>query len=167
MAHFNNIRLLLLGAWLGAAVFFGAAVAPNAFKVLREAGVANAGELAGGIVGKTLAAINISGVVAGLIALAIGFVVRKLSNQRRYSFETLLLAVLTVATAAGEFVIAARIRNLRATLSIPIDQVPADTPARVAFQALHGYSVASLSIAIVAGLIAFFVIANTRARAQN
>ena len=38
--------MLLLGLWLGAAVFFGAAVAPALFNVLRGAGLANANELA-------------------------------------------------------------------------------------------------------------------------
>jgi hypothetical protein len=43
----RTISLLLLGAWLGAAIFFGAAVAPNLFNVLRGADLTNANALAG------------------------------------------------------------------------------------------------------------------------
>ena len=41
-----------------------------------------------------------------------------------------------------------------------IDQIPLSDPNRIAFAALHGYSVAALSVAIIAGLLAFFLIAN-------
>ncbi len=54
----RQMRLLLLGMWLGAAIFFGAAVAPALFGVLRNAGLANASELAGSIVARLLQFIN-------------------------------------------------------------------------------------------------------------
>jgi hypothetical protein len=71
--------------------------------------------------------------------------------------------IVAITTAVGEWVIAAKMRGIRATLHTTIDQLPASDPSRVAFDALHGYSVTSLSIAIIAALVAFFVIAN-RAR---
>jgi hypothetical protein len=53
-------------------------------------------------------------------------------------------------------------RGLRSAMGVPIDQVAISDPLRVAFQTLHGYSVAALSVAIIAALIAFFVIAQRR-----
>jgi len=48
-------------------------------------------------------------------------------------------------------------------MMIPIDQVSAADPMRVAFAALHGYSVAALGIAMIAALLLSFVI-RTRSR---
>jgi hypothetical protein len=47
---------------------------------------------------------------------------------------------------------------IRAALQTPIDQIAADDPRRVAFDSLHGYSVALMGVAIVAALVAFFII---------
>ena len=45
----NFSRLILLAAWFGAALFFGAVVAPAAFGVLRSFGLPNTNEIAGAI----------------------------------------------------------------------------------------------------------------------
>ncbi|HEX3146166.1 MAG TPA: DUF4149 domain-containing protein, partial [Pyrinomonadaceae bacterium] len=62
----RQLRVLLLGLWLGAAVFFGAAVAPALFDVLRGAGLENANELAGSVVTRLLGFINRGGVEIAL-----------------------------------------------------------------------------------------------------
>lgn len=159
LATLNNVRMLLLASWLGAAIFFSAAVAPGAFRVLRAANLPNAGELAGSIVSRTLSVVNTSGFVFSLLLLITAFALRKSYSRSAFIFQLLLLVIVAVATAVGEWVIAARMRALRAGLRLAIDQLPATDPSRVAFDALHGYSVAALSIAIIAALIAFFVIA--------
>jgi hypothetical protein len=163
MSTLNNIRLLLLASWLGAAIFFSAAVAPSAFRVLRAFNVPNASEIAGTIVTRTLSVINTSGFIFGLLLLLIAFVLKEGYTRRAFLLQTALLLIVAITTAVGEWVIAAKMRGIRATLHTTIDQLPASDPSRVAFDALHGYSVTSLSIAIIAALVAFFVIAN-RAR---
>jgi hypothetical protein len=45
-------------------------------------------------------------------------------------------------------------RALRAAMELPIDQIAVDDARRVAFNALHGYSVNALGIAMIAGLVA-------------
>jgi uncharacterized protein DUF4149 len=159
LAQLNNIRMLLLASWLGAAIFFSAAVAPGAFRVLRAANLPNAGELAGSIVTRTLSVVNTTGFIFSLLLLISAIALRKIYTRRTFIFQVVLLLVLAVATAVGEWVIAARMRGLRAGMRLAIDQLPVNDLSRVAFAALHGYSVAALSIAIIAGLIAFFVIA--------
>jgi hypothetical protein len=163
MSTLNNIRLLLLASWLGAAIFFSAAVAPSAFRVLRAFNLPNASEIAGALVTRTLSVVNISGFIFSLLLLLIAFVLKEGYTRRGFILQTVLLLIMAITTGIGEWVIAAKMRGLRAGLRTTVDQLPPSDPSRVAFDALHGYSVTALSIAIIAALIAFFVIAN-RAR---
>ena len=159
----NNLRLFLLGLWLGAAILFSVVVASTTFRVLRGFNLPNAGEVAGTIVSHTLSVVNISGFVLSLILLASAFVLRRNYSRGRLTAQMFLLATIAITTSLGEWVIAARMRNLRAAMIIPIDQVSAADPMRVAFAALHGYSVAALGIAMIAALLLSFVI-RTRSR---
>lgn len=160
MSTLNNIRLLLLASWLGAAVFFSAAVAPSAFRVLRAFNLPNASEIAGAIVTRTLSVVNTSGFILSVLLLITAFVLKEGYGRRAFILQTVLLVIVAVTTGVGEWVIAAKMRGLRAAMHTTIDQIPVGDPSRVAFDALHGYSVTALSIAIIAALIAFFVIAN-------
>jgi uncharacterized membrane protein YbhN (UPF0104 family) len=160
VAIFNNIRMLLLASWLGMAIFFSAAVAPSAFYVLRTFAVPNANEIAGTIVSRTLAIVNISGFIVSLILLIAAFALKESYRRRSFIFQIILLLIVAIMTGVGEWVIAARMRALRAAMGLAIDRVPVDDPNRIAFAALHGYSVAMLGAAIIAALIAFFVMAN-------
>lgn len=163
MSILNNIRLLLIASWLGAAIFFSAAVAPSAFRVLRAFNLPNASEIAGSIVTRTLSVVNTSGFIFSVLLLVTAFVLKEGYGRRAFILQAVLLVILGVTTGVGEWVIAAKMRSLRAALHTTIDQIPTSDPSRVAFDALHGYSVTALSIAIIAALIAFFIMA-TRAR---
>jgi hypothetical protein len=160
MSTLNNIRLLLLASWLGAAIFFSATVAPSAFGVLRGFNLINAGEIAGAIVNRTLSAVNTTGFVLSVLLLITAFLLKESSGRRGFILQIVLLLIVAVTTGAGEWVIAAKMRGLRGAMRTPIDQIPAGDPSRVAFDALHGYSVTALSIAIIAALVGFFVMAN-------
>jgi hypothetical protein len=161
LSFLNDLRILILSIWLGAALFFSAVVAPTAFSVLRGFQLPNAGELAGGIVNRALAVVNISGFIISLVL----FVTALLFNKRNrwLVFELLAVGVIAIATSVAQWVIAAKLHSLRAAMVLPIDQIPASDPRRVAFNNLHGYSVTALAIAMIAALIAFFLITH-RAR---
>jgi len=159
----HNLRLLLLAAWLGAAIFFSATVAPSAFQVSRAFNLPNASEVAGSIVTRTLSVVNITGFIVSVLSVALAFVLRKRYTRGAVIAQVALLVVVATATAVGEWVIAARMRGLRTAMAIPIDQVSISDPLKVAFQTLHGYSVAMLSVAIIAALIAFLVMSRRRA----
>lgn len=159
----HNLRLLLIAAWLGAAVFFSAAVAPAAFQVSRGINLPNPGEIAGALVNRTLGVINLSGFVISALLIVLTVVLKKSYKASSFVAQLVLLTVVLVSTAVGEWVIASRMRALRTAMAIPIEQVSAGDPMRVAFQALHGYSVAALSIAIIAAIIAFIFMAQRRA----
>lgn len=159
MTVINNIRTLLLAAWLGVAIYFSAVVAPSTFAVLRSFILPNAGEIAGTIVTRTLYVVNLSGFVISLVLL---FVLKRTYRRPVLILETLLLAVVSIATGVGEWVIAARMRGLRAAMHGQIDQVALSDPNRVAFAALHGYSVAALGIAMLAATAAIVLMVLSR-----
>jgi uncharacterized protein DUF4149 len=156
----NQVRMFLLAAWLGAAIYFSAVVAPSVFGVLRSFSLNNANEIAGSIVTRTLSVVNTSGFILSLLLLVTTFVLKRNYGRRSLILQSALLLIVAVATGIGEWVIAARMRGLRAAMHGQIDQVALSDPNRLAFAALHSYSVSALGIAMIAGLLAFFVIAN-------
>lgn len=149
----HSLRLLVVAVWLGGAVFFSAAVAPSAFAVLPSR------EAAGALVARTLTILNVGGLAAGLLLLAGAFVGRKGARLWAWLLELLALAALAGATFAGHFLIAARMAALRAQMGRPIEEVAAEDPLRVAFNALHGQSVTAMSVAIAAAAVALFLVA--------
>ena len=155
----RDVRLLLVALWLGAAVFFGAVVAPSAFIVLRKGGVPHANELAGSIVTRTLAVVNTGGFIISLILLASAFLFSRVVSRRAFYAEIISLMLLLIMTGAGQWIIAAKMLALRAAFARPIDDVAQNDPLRVAFNSLHGYSVAALGIGIIAAAVALLLIA--------
>ncbi len=154
----QDVRLLLIAVWLGAAVFFSFAVAPSAFAVLP------ARELAGNLVTRTLGIVNVAGVVISLLLLASSFIGRELSGRRAWLLEVCALALVALSTFIGHWLINARLLALRHAMGRPIDEVAAGDPVRVAFDNLHGYSVVALSIGMLAGIVALLVMARRRGR---
>jgi hypothetical protein len=158
----NVTRLILLAFWFGAALFFGAVVAPAAFGVLRSFGLSNANEIAGSIVTRSLSVVNLAGFAIALILLVSLFLRRNYTASRvSFVVECVCLGVIALATAVGHWFIAARMRALRAAMVVPIDQIAADDARRIAFNSLHGYSVNALSLAMIAALVAIVLMARS------
>lgn len=158
MKIFADIRILLVALWLGAAIFFSFAVAPGAFGVLPSR------ELAGAVVNRTLAIVNYGGFIIGLILIASSYVSRHGVNRVKLWLEQGVLLVMTAACAFGQFVISAKLAQLREQIGRPIDEIAENDPLRLAFNDLHGYSVTVLAVAMTAALVAFFLLAG---RAYN
>lgn len=159
VAAVRDVRLLLVSLWVGAAVFFSAAVAPSAFTVLRRFAVPNANELAGSIVTRTLSIVNTGGFIIGLLLLASAFLFSRRVKRRAFYAEIASLMLVAVTTAVGQWVIAAKMLALRASLGQPIDRVAQDNPLRIAFNNLHGYSVTALAVGIISAVVALLLIA--------
>lgn len=153
-----KIKLILISCWLGAAVFFSFVVAPAVFGVLHAFSVANANEIAGTIVTSSLSVVNISGFLISLVLFLVGLIGR---NRRGLShrLSSIALVVMAAATSIGQWVIASRMRALRASMVV-IDQVPFDDPRRVAFNNLHRYSVIALAVGMGAALVAVLLTRN-------
>ena len=161
MAILNFTRIVLLSLWLGAAVFFGAVVAPTAFTVLRSFAVPNASEIAGTIVTRALSVVSISGFLIGLFLLVTAFARRNAPGSVGFLVELVCLVIIVVATGIGHWLITARMLALRAAMALPIDQIPVDDPRRIAFDSLHGYSVKVFGVAVIAALLAVVLIARS------
>ena len=127
--------------------------------MLRSFGLPNAGEIAGTIVTRSLSVINIAGFLIALLLLVTLILWRNSSGRASFIVECICLAVIALATGVGHWLIAARMRALRAAMVLPIDQIAADDPRRVAFNSLHGYSVNALGLAMIAALVALVLMA--------
>jgi hypothetical protein len=153
------LGLLLLGIWLGAAIFFSAAVAPNVFSVLRGAALPAANALAGSIITRLLGTINRVGFEIGVFLLVMSFFLTLGQKKWVRLAQMISLAIMAIMTGIGHWVIAARMTALRAAMQLPIDQIATDDPRRIAFNSLHALSVLALSVAMIAALVAFMVMA--------
>jgi hypothetical protein len=159
MTSADYLKSIFLSLWLGAALFFSFAVAPAAFIVLRGFALPNGNEIAGSIVTRTLAVINIGGLIFASLALLMTLVLAGRARGVRLALQVLSLLTLAGTTAAGQWVVAARMRALRLAMGT-IDLVPPNDLRRVAFARLHNYSVSLLSAAMIAALVA--IVASTR-----
>jgi hypothetical protein len=155
MKFLSDIRLLILGIWLGAACFF-IAVAQSAFAVLPSP------EMAGAVVNRTLSVLNYSGLAIALLLLLTSLIVRRDVSKFWIWIERFLLLIVAAACAVGQFVIGLMMLSLRAQMGKPLEEIAADDPLRMQFDVLHLNSQWVLMAAMIASLIAFFIISNRK-----
>jgi hypothetical protein len=155
MKFFSDIRLLLLGLWLGASVFFIGA-AQIAFSVLPQR------EMAGAVVSCDLALLNYSGIVTAALLILSSLLGVSNVNKFWLWIERSLLVLFGAACAAGQFLIGFWLSSVRTQMGRPIDELAADDPLRVQFNTLHQYSEWILLTAMACALIAFFIISNRK-----
>lgn len=136
---------------------FFIAVAQVAFSVVPER------ELAGAIVGRALSVLNFSGMTVSFLILLMSFVTARGTNIALAWIDRFLMLIVAIACAVGQFVIGYMISSVRSQMGgKKIDEFAADDPLRIQFNQAHEYSVWVLATAMIAGLIAFFIIANRR-----
>ena len=148
-----------LSAWLGAALLAAAVVAPAAFAVLPTRA------LAGALVGRVLPPLFLAGFALNAIAAVLAARAGGALATPRVALATLA----AVACAVAQFVIARRIEALRAAIGPSLDALAPGDPRRVAFGRLHGLSVLSLGVAMLAAavVVALTVAAQHRADGQR
>lgn len=141
------IEIVLLAAWLGAAVMFAAAVAPAAFAVLPSR------TLAGAIVGRVLPQIFYSGIAVGVVVVALDW-------GGAGSRARLVAGLVTIVSCAiAQFAIGTRIDRVRHAIPGAVEALAPDDPRRVAFGRLHAMSVGWLALAMVAAAVALVLAA--------
>jgi len=128
----RNIRLALLGLWLGAMAFFSFVVAPSAFTALPTQ------QLAGSLVSKTLGALEIIGIIIGLLLMAI--LILSMERSRTFLYELIALMLMTASMLVSHFFVSNRLHQMRISLG-EIAQLAANDPSRLEFDRLHQYSV--------------------------
>lgn len=136
--------LVVLAAWLGAALLIVLSVAPAAFAVLPTRA------LAGALVGRVLPVLFWSGMMIGVGLGVIGW-----SSPNRFA-RIAAAVVLAGACAAAEFVVTPRIAQVRAQAGGAIDALGASDPRRREFGRLHGISVAMLGLAGLSAMFALY-----------
>ena len=139
MTRLSALSVVLLSAWLGAAILVATVVAPAAFKVLPTR------TLAGAVVGQVLPVIFIS----GLIVAAIVTLVNVRAPQERSWLASGLLALMLLGCVVAQFIIAPRIEVARAAIGGPVESIDASDPRRVQFGKLHAFSVLWMGVAMV------------------
>lgn len=155
MKILSKIELLLIGLWLGAAVFFTFGVAPSAFSVLPNS------ILAGNIVNRTLTIINFSGVIIGVVLLLLSFIPRGDARAIWVWLQRLLLLILAVACGAGQAIIGLYMTYLRSLTNKPIGELAVNDPIKMQFDMWHQYSVWILITAMIVAFLAFFIISRS------
>src|SRR3954466_640413 len=133
MKFLSDIRLLLIGLWLGASVFF-IGVAQAAFAVLTQR------ELAGAVVGRSLSIIDYAGIVIAAILIATSILGSARVNKFWLWIERVLLLVVGAACVVEEFVIGIWMSAIRSQIGGAIDSIAADDPLKLRFDQLHQYS---------------------------
>ena len=146
------IEVTVLAFWLGAAAFFSVAVAPVLFAVLPTR------TLAGEVVGRVLPGVLYSGIVVGVLIVAIEIASH---GVWRWRGREMFGALIAVACGIAQLVVGPRIAQLRAQIVGPVESLAVDDARRLMFGRLHGVSVAWLGVAMLAAAIALVLSART------
>lgn len=138
--------LLSLIVWLGGVIFFPV-VAQTAFTVLPTR------PLAGLVVRRSLGILHWMGIVSALVFLASSLLYSRFSKGTVNGFaaRNVLVCLMLALTLISQFAIIPRMDTLRTSLG-EIDSAPADSPARVEFDALHNWSTRIESGVLLLGL---------------
>ncbi|HEX4001116.1 MAG TPA: DUF4149 domain-containing protein [Candidatus Acidoferrales bacterium] len=148
------LRVFVLGAWLGAMIYFAAVVTQGAFTVLPTQ------DLAGQLVGFTLSGLHLMGLIAAIV-----FILASIGMRRslRAFIEPAVIGVILMAilTIASQFYIIPRMNVLRDQMG-SVQATSANDPRRAAFDKLHSASVDLEGGVLLIGLVALFLATRER-----
>src|SRR5579864_3909061 len=135
MSFLRYLMLLSLAFWLGGLIFFAFVVAPAAFSVLPTR------HLAGNVVTRSITGLHWIGIVAAMVYLSSSVLYTRMMSGRLgvLAARNVIIVLMLALTLISQFGIIPRMDRLRDSIS-EIDSVPPDNPARVQFDALHGWS---------------------------
>jgi hypothetical protein len=152
-ATLRFLQFLSLGCWLGSIIFF-IVFTQGIFSVMPTK------DLAGLIVGYSLARLHIMGIIAGCVYLLSTAILEK-SVAALARPASLLVLVMILCTMASQYGVIARMDVLRTQMG-SVDATTVDNPLRVAFDRLHQYSVRLESAVLFSGLAALFLTARRK-----
>ena len=148
------LQFFSLGAWVGSILYFSFVVTRGAFSVLPNS------DLAGALVGYTLAKLHMVGIMAGVIYL-LATAVSERSIEALAHPAALLVFAMIVFTIVSQYGVIARMDVLRAQMG-SIEATAASNSLRAAFDRLHQYSVWLESAVLLSGLVALFLTARQK-----
>lgn len=151
----RSLILLCLAVWVGGLLFFGAVVAPVAFRTIipmfpdAAAGL----HVAGTMVRESLLRLHTIGLVCGVILLLLAIIERTARLTRRSIAPQLVLLVAMLGlTAYSQFSVIPRMDSLRIQAGAAMGNPAASDPAKVDFNRLHGLSTRLEGIVLLCGL---------------
>jgi hypothetical protein len=138
LRHLDQVTLVLLLLWAGAALGFGVISAPIFFRELPSRDVA--GRIAGQIIGRLDWAAWIAFGLAGLswVGRWIAEVEEDLIGPIRLWSSGLLVALLMCL--ASTFIVTPKVQAIRTRINAPIEDLAPDHADRVAYNKAHGLS---------------------------
>jgi hypothetical protein len=152
MTFFRFLMLLSLVVWVGGIIFFSFVVAPTVFTVLPTR------HLAGAVVTRSLSALHWMAIVAGVVFLALSFIVaRRGIAGREVTLRHIFVVVMLALTLTSEFGVSPRMTALRTGMG-EIDSVAQSDPRRVEFNRLHRWSTWLESGVLLLGLATIFIV---------
>jgi len=153
------LRVLALGAWIGAIAYFAGVVTRGAFAVLASR------DEAGLLVGFTLGGLHLMGLIAA--AIFVGASVA-LTKSLRAFVEPAVLCVLVMAvlTIASQNYVIPKMEVLRGQMG-SVAATPESDPRRAEFDRLHAASVRIEGGVLVVGLIGLFLASRERKAASG
>lgn len=146
---FRILRLFSLVIWVGGLLFFIDAVAPVAFRTMPDA------HQAGLIVRGTLLSLHHMGFLAGAVFLVatLALIATQRDSHIARAIEVLIVIVMLCLTGYSHFSILPRMEADTASLGGNVNAAPADAPARVHFDRLHGLSVKVEGAVVIGGIL--------------
>jgi uncharacterized membrane protein len=147
----RTLRLLAIILWLGGILFFGAVLAPTAFRVLPSS------QQAGLVVGASLHTLHAIGLWCGV---AIILALRLLKQHAYKVYAQIGLAIVMMAlTYASNIFILIPMEHDRAAAAGYISALMPDSPLRRDFDARHAWSTRVEGAVLLAGLALTILIA--------
>ncbi|HEU5233774.1 MAG TPA: DUF4149 domain-containing protein [Terriglobales bacterium] len=135
--------ILALVVWVGGIIFFSAVVAPALFSILPKP------ELAAGVVGVSLTALHLIGLVCGVVLFVLTFLIR----PGKVRAVRTLVGFMILLTAISQFVVIPQMQRIRDLVGGSIEALPPKDAGRAAFDRLHQFSVGLEGATLVAGLV--------------
>jgi len=149
-AVLRTMEFLSLGLWLGADAFLSFVVAPGAFAILGNR------DDAGTLVGFSLERLHFAGIFLGLIFL-VTRLVRTQSFESFTSATALSVTLMVLLTAASQFTVSPRMKNLRKEM-VSVQNTPENDPRRLEFNKLHHRSVFYEGVILLLGFAGMFLL---------
>jgi len=156
MPFLRFLMLLSLVVWLGGLIFFAFVLAPTAFLP----GLLPTRHLAGSIVGRSLDRLHYMAIVSGIIFLIASMLYSRMAsgNARPLAARHILIVLMLLLTVISQFAISPKMHTIRAEVGV-LDDLPPDSPLRVEFDRLHGWSEKFELAVLLLGLVALYTTA--------
>ena len=151
MSLLRFLMMLSLAIWVGGIVFFAFVLAPTVFSVLPTR------NLAGMVVGRSLARLHWIGLFSGIAYLVFSLLLSRLSGSfQAFAPRHLLVLLMIALVLIAQFGIGAKMNRLRLDMGV-IDNVPQDDARRVQFNRLHVWSTRAEGSILILGVAVLFL----------